>query len=123
MTIVSNSGQSIWCARHSPALVGPRPYAFARKLSSLVFAALQKFTTEKLNCTVIDAPDHHNSINMITNTLHADVAALVVVSSTGKFEMDISAQIQIIERMILAKTFKATFEKRGNFTPAIAVTG
>jgi len=67
--------------------------------------ALWKFTTEKYQVTIIDAPGHRDFIkNMITGTSQADCAVLIVASSTGEFEAGISKNGQTREHALLAYT-------------------
>ena len=66
---------------------------------------LNKFSTKKYNCTIIDAPGHRDFIkNMITGTSQADVAILVVSSAPGEFEAGISSEGQTREHALLAYT-------------------
>jgi elongation factor 1-alpha len=67
--------------------------------------SLWKFTTEKFNITIIDAPGHRDFIkNMITGTSQADVALLVISSAAGEFEAGISNEGQTREHALLAYT-------------------
>ena len=53
--------------------------------------ALNKFKTEKYDCTIIDAPGHRDFIkNMITGTSQADVAILIISAAPSEFEAGIS---------------------------------
>merc|ERR1712096_69119 len=66
---------------------------------------LMKFSTNKFQVTIIDAPGHRDFIkNMITGTSQADCAVLIVASSTGEFEAGISKNGQTREHALLAYT-------------------
>merc|ERR1712086_704035 len=73
--------------------------------------------------TIIDAPGHRDFIkNMITGTSQADLAVLIVASSTGEFEAGISKGGQTREHALLAytlgvKQMRVAMNKMDNTTP------
>jgi elongation factor 1-alpha len=67
--------------------------------------ALWKFESDKHVYTIIDAPGHRDFIkNMITGTSQADVAILIIDSTTGGFAAGISKDGQTREHALLAFT-------------------
>merc|ERR1711959_720943 len=85
--------------------------------------ALWKFESAKFYFTIIDAPGHRDFIkNMITGTSQADIAILIVASSTGEFEAGISKDGQTREHALLAytlrvKQMRVAMNKMDNTTP------
>merc|ERR1712100_508828 len=85
--------------------------------------ALWKFESNKYYFTIIDAPGHRDFIkNMITGTSQADLAVLIVASSTGEFEAGISKDGQTREHALLAytlgvKQMRVALNKMDNTTP------
>merc|ERR1712205_15755 len=85
--------------------------------------ALWKFESSKYYFTIIDAPGHRDFIkNMITGTSQADLAVLIVASSTGEFEAGISKDGQTREHALLAytlgvKKMRVALNKMDNTTP------
>jgi elongation factor 1-alpha len=85
--------------------------------------ALWKFESAKYYFTIIDAPGHRDFIkNMITGTSQADLAILIVASSTGEFEAGISKDGQTREHALLAytlgvKQMRVAMNKMDNTTP------
>merc|ERR1711985_162728 len=85
--------------------------------------ALWKFESSKYYFTIIDAPGHRDFIkNMITGTSQADLAVLIVASSTGEFEAGISEDGQTREHALLAytlgvKQMRVAMNKMDNTTP------
>merc|ERR1712085_204368 len=85
--------------------------------------ALWKFESSKYYFTIIDAPGHRDFIkNMITGTSQADLAVLIVASSTGEFEAGISKDGQTREHALLAYTLGVkqmcvAMNKMDNTTP------
>nr|GFA49928.1 elongation factor 1-alpha-like protein [Tanacetum cinerariifolium] len=76
-----------------------------RKRDITIDISLWKFETTKYYYTVIDAPGHRDFIkNMITGTLHANCAVLIIDSTTGGFEAGISKDGQTREYALLAFT-------------------
>ncbi len=67
--------------------------------------AFQKFETDKIFFTIIDAPGHRDFIkNMITGTSQADCAILTISAKKGEFEVGIGPGGQAREHAYLART-------------------
>ena len=67
--------------------------------------SLNKFKTDKYECTIIDAPGHRDFIkNMITGTSQADFAILMISSSPNEYEAGISKDGSTKEHALLAYT-------------------
>jgi len=65
----------------------------------------EKFETDKVFFTIIDAPGHRDFIkNMITGTSQADAAILVVSGKKGEFEVGVGPGGQTREHAYLART-------------------
>jgi len=65
----------------------------------------EKFETDKIFFTIIDAPGHRDFIkNMITGTSQADAAILVVSAKKGEFEVGVGPGGQSREHAYLART-------------------
>ncbi|MFI5448891.1 MAG: translation elongation factor EF-1 subunit alpha [Candidatus Bathyarchaeia archaeon] len=65
----------------------------------------EKFETDKIFFTIIDAPGHRDFIkNMITGTSQADAAILVASSKKGEFEVGVGPGGQTREHAYLART-------------------
>jgi len=69
----------------------------------------EKFETDKVFFTIIDAPGHRDFIkNMITGTSQADAAILVVSARRGEFEVGVGPGGQTREHAYLARTLGVT---------------
>ena len=69
----------------------------------------EKFETDKVFFTIIDAPGHRDFIkNMITGTSQADAAILVVSARKGEFEVGVGPGGQTREHAYLARTLGVT---------------
>ena len=67
--------------------------------------SLNKFESDKYNYTIIDAPGHKDFIkNMITGTSQADIAVLMIDSTSNGFAAGISADGSTREHALLAYT-------------------
>merc|ERR1712057_47711 len=114
------------------AELGKGSFKYARVLDKIkaerergitIDIALWKFEPAKYYFTIIDAPGHRDFIkNMITGTSQADLAVLIVASSTGEFEAGISKEGQTREHALLAytlgvKQMRVAMNKMDNTTP------